>query len=84
MVKALEVFLIMVAVGSPFLIAIFMVNYFKYRSEVARRQSGDRERFERENDELKRHVANLRERVEVLEAIVTDKRYDLGVKIANL
>lgn len=82
--EALRVGLIMLAVTSPVLIGMFMVHYFKYRSKLAGQLSSDMERVDQENADLRRQLKDLRERVEVLETIVTDKRYDLSARIANL
>lgn len=82
--EALRVGLIMLAVTSPFLIGMFMVHYFKYRSQVTSQLYRDKERIDQENAGFRRELKDLRERVEVLETIVTDKRYDLSTKIANL
>jgi cell division protein FtsB len=80
----LEIFPIILAVSSPVLIIVFVVHYFRYRSEVAQRIRTTARDAEAENEELRRQIKGLRERVEVLEAIVTDKKYDLGSRIANL
>ena len=45
-----------------------------------RRRKGDSEREER----LERELAQLRDRVETLERIVTDRRYDLDREFENL
>jgi hypothetical protein len=82
----MNLFQVVLAVSAPFLIGIFVVHYFRYRSEVAHRSNDTaaHELAERNNEELRQQLAALRERVEVLEAIVTDKKYDLSRKIANL
>jgi hypothetical protein len=81
----LELFLVMVAVSSPVLIIVFVRHYFRYRAHVAHRiGEAAREAAERDGEELRREVAILRRRVEVLEAIVTDKKYELSQRIANL
>lgn len=81
--KALEVLMIMLAVSSPVWIIVLVVHYFKYRSEVAR-HAADSKHTAEVNQDLERQLAELRERVQVLEAIVTDSRYDLSRKIAGL
>lgn len=81
----LELFLIMLSVSSPVLIIVLVVQYFRYRALVAQRSAESaREAAALRNGELEREVAELRQRVEVLEAIVTDDKYDLGRKIASL
>lgn len=80
-----EFILVVAAISAPFLIGTFLVHYFRYRTLVMKRLSSEGEQaLARENAELKGQVQNLRERIEVLEAIVTDHKYDLGRKIANL
>lgn len=79
-----ELFLVTLAVSAPFLIGLFVVHYFRYRAEAARLAAAGRARDEADDEALQRRVDRLQERVEVLEAIVTDTRYDLGRKIAGL
>lgn len=81
--KALEVLMIMLAVSSPVWLIVLVVHYFKYRAEVARHAADSKQSAEANRD-LERQVGELRERVQVLEAIVTDSRFDLNRKIAGL
>lgn len=80
----LTIFPIILAVSSPVLIIVFVVHYFRYRSQVAQQLGERASEMAASNRELEREVAKLRERVEVLEAIVTDSRHDLGRRISNL
>jgi len=80
-----EFFMVVAAVSAPFLIGSFVSHYFEYRSLVVKRMGSTAdERIELENAQLRDELKALRERVQVLEAIVTDKKYDLSLKIANL
>lgn len=80
-----EVFSVMIAVSSPVLIIVFVVQYFRYRSVAARRVSETAQRrADEDSAELKRQIETLKQRIEVLETIVTDRKYELGAKIANL
>ena len=79
-----ELFFVMLVVSAPFLVAVFVVHYFRYRSEAARVAAAGAKRDQAEDAELRQRVERLQERVEVLEAIVTDSKYDLGRKIAGL
>jgi cell division protein FtsB len=79
-----ELFLLTLIFSVPFLIGIFVVHYFRFRSEAARVSAAAKDREDAEDAELRQQVQRLQERVEVLEAIVTDTKYDLGRKIASL
>lgn len=85
MSEGLELALVVLAVASPFLIAVFLKHYFQYKSETAHKLAElDLKMTANENEVLRKQVQDLRSRVEVLEAIVTDERYTLRRKIANL
>ncbi|GHA36747.1 nitrite reductase [Photobacterium aphoticum] len=61
-------------------------KFFQHRREM-RELAYKHEQALKENDEhsrLKEEVAQLKARVEVLEAIVTDKKYTLSQDIDNL
>jgi hypothetical protein len=81
----LELAMVVLAIASPFLIAVFLKHYFQYKSETAHRLAQlDLGVAASETDALKKQVVELQTRVEVLEAIVTDDGYTLRKKIANL
>lgn len=83
--EGLQLAMVILALGSPFLIAVFLKHYFQYKSAVAHRLAdADRTAAENNNEILRKQVLDLRARVEVLEAIVTDDGYTLRKKIANL
>ncbi len=76
---------VVLAVSAPFLIGAFVRHYFRYRSMLAEQKHEAAGRIAEESHaELREQVAALKERVEVLEAIVTKENYELGRKIANL
>ena len=76
--------LVVLAVASPFLIAVFLKHYFQYKSETAHKLAElDLKMTANENEILRKQVQDLRSRVEVLEAIVTDEGYTLRKKIAK-
>ena len=79
-----ELLFVTLVVSAPFLIGIFVVHYFRFRAEAARISAAAVERGDADDTQLKQQVERLQERVEVLEAIVTDTRYDLGRKISGL
>jgi F0F1-type ATP synthase membrane subunit b/b' len=81
----LSLLLTMLAVSAPFLIALGVVYYFKYRAAAsARGNDSVKVAGDLENLELRRQMKALQKRVEVLEAIVTDEKHELSRKIANL
>jgi cell division protein FtsB len=83
--SAIELALIVIAVSSPFLIAVFMKHYFSYKADAAQKLAElDLKAAASDNEALRKTVAELKARVEVLEAIVTDDGYSLRKKIANL
>jgi cell division protein FtsB len=83
--QGIEIAMVVLALASPFLIAVFVKHYFQYRSETAHKLAElDLKIAVNENEILKKQMLELRSRVEVLEAIVTDEGYTLRKKIANL
>jgi hypothetical protein len=83
--EGLQLAMVVLAIASPFLIAVFLKHYFKYKSETAHRLAElDLRVAASENEALRKQVLELRTRIEVLEAIVTDDRYTLRKQIANL
>lgn len=80
-----ELFLVMLALTSPILIIIFVRNYFNYKSEVnqkilALQKDSDTEAVITMQEKVEVLVA----RVIVLEKIVTDSKFDLGLEINQL
>ncbi len=85
MQEAFVFLLVMLGLGAPFLIGLFLVHYFRYRAGVAERMTQMRKKMaELGTTELREQVEALQTRVEVLEAVVTDKKLELDEKIANL
>ena len=85
MQAAMQIFGIMMAVMVPVSLIVFITEYFKYKKET-NAQLGDLHKELEENStlELKKEVAELKERIVVLESIVTDRNYELDRKIGNL
>ena len=85
MQAAMQLFGIMMAVMVPVSLIVFITEYFKYKKET-NAQLGDLHKELEENStlELKKEVAELKERIVVLESIVTDRNYELDRKIGNL
>jgi hypothetical protein len=80
-----ELFLVMMALTSPFLITIFVRNYFNYKSEVNQKLLA----LQKESDTnttiaTKKKLDILIDRVIVLEKIVTNSNIDLNQEISKL
>ncbi|MDA1369980.1 MAG: hypothetical protein O2971_04350 [Proteobacteria bacterium] len=82
---AIQIFSIMMAVMLPVSLIVFITEYFKYKRNT-NAQLGDLKKELDQNStvELKREIAELKERIIVLESIVTDRSYDLERKIGSL
>ena len=73
------------AISLPFLIAVFVREYFKYRREVGLQLSEVRKEIAHlNNDALREQLEGQQERIETLEAIVTDTKYELEKNISKL
>ena len=74
----IQLAMVVLALASPFVIAVFLKHYFAYKSEAAHKLAAL---------DLKvaaKQLRDLQSRVEALETIVTDDGYTLRKKIANL
>lgn len=85
MSESLELFAVMMAIMVPVSLIVFITEYFKYKRSTSAR-IGDLKKQLNENstDALEQEIAALKERIVVLESIVTDRGYELGSKISNL
>lgn len=85
MSEALELFGVMMAVMLPVSLIVFITEYFKYKRSTDR-QFGDLKKQLHENStaDLEKQVKDLKERIVVLESIVTERGYDLNTRISNL
>lgn len=85
MQAALQIFGIMMAIFLPISLIVFITEYFKYkRSTNAELGKLKKEMQDNSNGSLETEVAQLKERIIVLESIVTDRGYELERKIGNL
>ena len=67
------------------LLIVSVLEYFKYKKSISEKLARlNKEIHENSTDDLEKEVASLKERIQVLEAIVTDRRFDLERKIGNL
>lgn len=81
----LELLLVMVAVGSPIFIVVFIIQYFKYRTEIRSQLSELKQELDvRSSEELHADISDLKERVQSLEKIVTNGKYELLRDIERL
>ena len=82
---SLQLFGVMMAVMAPIILIVFISEYFKYKKSISEKLAHlNKEIQENSTEDLEKEVASLKERVQVLEAIVTDRRFDLERKISNL
>ena len=85
MEAGLEIFSIMMAIMVPISLITFITEYFKYKRSTDRK-FGDlrKEMKDNSSDELKAEIHQLKQRVVVLESIVTDRGFELDSKISSL
>ncbi len=80
-----QFFGVVMAISMPFLLGAFIAEYFKYKREVGVHLKEVRiELAQLNNEALKQELAAQKERIETLEAIVTDSKYELDNKIQRL
>lgn len=85
MSAALQLFGIMMAIFVPISMFIFIAQYFSHNKMTSAKFSELKKQMEKNsNQDLEKEIAGLKERIIVLESIVTDKNYDLDQKISNL
>jgi hypothetical protein len=81
----LELFGVMMAVMLPVSLIVFITEYFKYKKSTESQLGTLRKEMDlNSTKELQDEVVLLRERVEVLERIVTDSSYEVERKIQSL
>ena len=85
MYEVLEVFGKLMAVMLPVSLIVFITEYFKYkRSTASQLDTLLKEMDLNSTKELQDEVVRLKERIEVLERIVTDSYYEVERKIQSL
>lgn len=85
MYDVLEVFGKLMAVMLPVSLIVFITEYFKYKRSTASQLDTLRKEMDlNSTKELQDEVVLLRERVQVLERIVTDSSFDVERKIQSL
>ncbi|MFT7472053.1 MAG: hypothetical protein ACI8XU_001950 [Kiritimatiellia bacterium] len=85
MYEVLEVFGKLMAVMLPVSLIVFITEYFKYKRSTASQLDTLRKEMDlNSTKELQDGVVRLKERIEVLERIVTDSSYEVERKIQSL
>jgi hypothetical protein len=73
-----ELLLVMLAIGSPIIVIVFIVQYFRYKADVnARLADLQLEIDSKATAELQEEVMRLKQRLNTVEMIVTDSSYEL-------
>jgi hypothetical protein len=81
----LDLFGVMMAVMLPVSLIVFITEYFKYKKSTESRLGTLRKEIDlNSTKELQDEVVRLKERIEVLERIVTDSSYEVERKIQSL
>ena len=85
MSEVLELFGVMMAIMLPVSLIVFITEYFKYKKSTQTQIGKLRKEMDQNStQELQTEVVRLRERIEVLERIVTDNSYEVDRKIQSL
>jgi len=85
MADVLELFGVMMAVMLPVSLIVFITEYFKYKKSTESQLGTLRKEMDlNSTKELQDEVLRMRERIEVLEKIVTDNSYEVERKIRSL
>ncbi len=85
MSAALQIFSIMMAIFVPIGMLVFITEYFKYkRNTNTQLEELQKDLEQNSTSELEAEIAELKERIIVLETIVTDRGFELERKISNL
>jgi hypothetical protein len=85
MSEILELFGVMMAVMLPVSLIVFITEYFKYKKSTESQLGTLRKEIDlNSTKELQDEVVRLKERIEVLERIVTDSSYEVERKIQSL
>jgi hypothetical protein len=81
----LDLFGVMMAVMLPVSLIVFITEYFKYKKSTESQLGTLRKEIDlNSTKELQDEVVRLKERIEVLERIVTDSFYEVERKIQSL
>lgn len=82
---AAQIFAIMMAIMVPVIILVFISEYMRNKRATNKElHELKMELSANSNADLEKEVANLKERIAVLESIVTERGYELERKIGNL
>ncbi len=85
MSDVLQLFGVMMAVFVPICLLVFITEYFKYkRNTNSQLEELHKDLEQNSTEELEAQIAELKERIVVLETIVTDRGFELERRISNL
>lgn len=85
MSETTELLLTLLAVGAPIFVIVFIVQFFKYRTELVKRELKRKSELDGEAmAQMRATIASLTERMKTVEKIITDGKYDLGREIDDL
>lgn len=85
MEASLQLFGVMMAIMTPVILIVLISEYFKYKKATSEQLNRlGKELHDNSTRELEQEVASLRQRIQVLEEIVTDRGFELDRKIGNL
>ncbi len=81
----MTLFGVMMAIFIPICLLVIITEHYKYKNTTSLKLASLQSEVDSNNvDELVKTVANLKERIAVLESIVTDRSYNLERKITGL
>ncbi|MCH7817691.1 MAG: hypothetical protein IIC60_14100 [Proteobacteria bacterium] len=82
---AAQIFIILIAIMAPVIILLFISEYMRNKRLTSEQlHELKMEMQNNSNSDQDKEIAELRERIVVLESIVTDRSYNLERKISNL
>lgn len=85
MYNVLQLFGVMMAIFVPICMLVFITEYFKYkRNTNTQLEELQKDLEQNSTSELEAEISELKERIIVLETIVTDRGFELERKISNL
>lgn len=81
----MTLFGVMMAIFIPISLLVMITEHYKYKNKTSLKLASLQSEVDSNNvDELVKTVADLKERIAVLESIVTDRSYNLERKITSL
>lgn len=85
MSESLELLATLMTVAAPIIAIVFIVQFFKYRTEVKKRDLTKSDALDkRVMEEMRATIERLNERMQTVERIITDGKYHLVNDIDDL